>query len=203
MIIENLTTLKINQLTKAQYEAALAAGTVNENELYMTEIEGDVIEEIQLNGTPISPTSGVVNIDITEYVAENGGKIDSISVNGVTQTIDEKSVNLNVPTNSEFNTHINNSNIHITSEERTKWNAKSDFSGDYNDLTNQPIIPTVPSNVSAFNNDAGYLTEHQDISGKADKNLSNVDNETFKAKVEASGFTSGTQVQFCKWEATD
>ena len=37
MIIENLTTLKINQLTKAQYEAALAAGTVNENELYMTE----------------------------------------------------------------------------------------------------------------------------------------------------------------------
>ena len=37
MIIENLTTLKINQLTQAQYKAALAAGTVNENELYMTE----------------------------------------------------------------------------------------------------------------------------------------------------------------------
>ena len=36
MITENLTTLKINQLTKAQYEAALAAGTVNENELYAT-----------------------------------------------------------------------------------------------------------------------------------------------------------------------
>lgn len=30
-------------------------------------------------------------------------------------------------------------------------------------------IPTVPTNVSEFNNDAGYLTEHQDISGKADK----------------------------------
>ena len=138
-----------------------------------------------------------------EYVEQNGSKITKILINGVEQTINEKSVDLDVPTNSEFNTHINNSNIHITSEERTKWNAKSDFSGDYNDLTNQPIIPTVPSNVSAFNNDAGYLTEHQDISGKADKNLSNVDNETFKAKVEASGFTSGTQVQFCKWEATD
>ena len=138
-----------------------------------------------------------------EYVEQNGSKITKILVNGVEQTINEKSVNLDVPTNSEFNTHINNSNIHITSEERTKWNAKSDFSGDYNDLTNQPIIPTVPSNVSAFNNDAGYLTEHQDISGEADKNLSNVDNETFKAKVEASGFTSGTQVQICKWEAAD
>ena len=30
------------------------------------------------------------------------------------------------------------------------------------------LIPTVPTNVSAFNNDAGYLTQHQDISGKAD-----------------------------------
>ena len=36
MNIENLTTLKINQLTQAQYDAALAAGTINENELYAT-----------------------------------------------------------------------------------------------------------------------------------------------------------------------
>ena len=39
------------------------------------------------------------------------------------------------------------------------------FSGDYNDLNNKPTIPTVPTNVSAFYNDAGYLTEHQDLSG--------------------------------------
>ena len=32
-------------------------------------------------------------------------------------------------------------------------------SGNYNDLSNKPTIPTVPTNVSAFNNDAGYLTE--------------------------------------------
>lgn len=31
-------------------------------------------------------------------------------------------------------------------------------SGDYNDLTNKPSIPTVPSNVSAFTNDANYIT---------------------------------------------
>lgn len=36
------------------------------------------------------------------------------------------------------------------------WN--STFSGDYNDLSNKPTIPVVPTNVSAFNNDAGYLT---------------------------------------------
>ena len=31
-------------------------------------------------------------------------------------------------------------------------------SGSYNDLSNKPTIPTVPTNVSSFNNDAGYLT---------------------------------------------
>lgn len=30
-----------------------------------------------------------------------------------------------------------------------------------------PTVPTIPTNVSAFTNDAGYLTTHQDISGKA------------------------------------
>ena len=36
--------------------------------------------------------------------------------------------------------------------------AANGFSGDYNDLTNRPTIPTVPTNVSAFTNDAGYIT---------------------------------------------
>ncbi|MBR4637530.1 MAG: fibrobacter succinogenes major paralogous domain-containing protein [Bacteroidales bacterium] len=36
--------------------------------------------------------------------------------------------------------------------------AGNSFSGDYNDLTNTPAIPTVPTNVSAFTNDAGYIT---------------------------------------------
>lgn len=33
-------------------------------------------------------------------------------------------------------------------------------SGDYDDLSNKPTIPTVPTNVSAFINDAGYLTDY-------------------------------------------
>ena len=39
-------------------------------------------------------------------------------------------------------------------------------------LAKRNDIPTVPSNVSAFQNDAGYLTDHQDISGKQDKQTS-------------------------------
>ena len=52
--------------------------------------------------------------------------------------------------------------------------SASDGSGNYatQDFVRSEIskinIPTVPTNVSAFTNDAGYLTEHQDISGKQD-----------------------------------
>lgn len=51
------------------------------------------------------------------------------------------------------------------------WNAKySKPSGGIpaSDLASG-VIPTIPTNVSSFTNDAGYLTQHQDISGKADK----------------------------------
>lgn len=46
----------------------------------------------------------------------------------------------------------------ITANDITNWNGKSDFSGSYDDLTDKPTIPTVPTNVSAFTNDAGYIT---------------------------------------------
>ena len=45
MITENLSTLKIHKLTKAQYERELAAGTIDSNALYLTPDE-----EIDLSG---------------------------------------------------------------------------------------------------------------------------------------------------------
>lgn len=101
---------------------------------------------------------------------------------------------------ANLNAHTSDTDIHISESEREYWNAKSDFSGSYNDLTNKPtipsisglatedyvddkvgaitvesigalpnttVIPTVPTNVSAFTNDAGYLTEHQSLDGFA------------------------------------
>lgn len=40
-------------------------------------------------------------------------------------------------------------------------------------LPNTTVIPTVPTNVSAFTNDAGYLTEHQSLNGYATENYVN------------------------------
>ena len=61
-------------------------------------------------------------------------------------------------TNTSLNNHINDNVKHITSAERTAWNNKSDFSGSYNDLTDKPTIPIVPTKVSAFENDSKYIS---------------------------------------------
>ena len=56
---------------------------------------------------------------------------------------------------------ISNDTIFLTGGSYVKLPAAAvGFSGDYNDLVNTPTIPTVPTNVSAFNNDAGYITSY-------------------------------------------
>lgn len=47
----------------------------------------------------------------------------------------------------------------VTDAEKAAWNGKSNFSGNYADLNGKPTIPVVPTNVSVFKNDAGYVTE--------------------------------------------
>ena len=48
----------------------------------------------------------------------------------------------------------------LDSKANTSSLASVATSGNYNDLSNKPTIPTVPTNVSAFINDAGYLTSY-------------------------------------------
>lgn len=60
-------------------------------------------------------------------------------------------------------------------------------------LPTSTVIPTVPDNVSAFRNDAGYLTEHQDISGKLDASELPTAINTALAQAKASGEFDGPQ----------
>ena len=87
---------------------------------------------------------------------------------------------------TDLHSHSNKTILdEITTSKITEWDNKSDFSGNYNDLTNKPTIPTKTSqltNDSGFIttvpseyitetelNAKGYLTQHQDISHKVDK----------------------------------
>lgn len=123
---------------------------------------------------------------------QGGGTID-VPVGDLIAGLQTEITSLNM-LDADLVDDTNSAHKFVTSQEKTTWNNKSDFSGSYNDLTdkptipaaqiqsdwnqtdssakdfikNKPTIPVVPTNVSAFNNDAGYLTQHQDISGKED-----------------------------------
>ena len=79
--------------------------------------------------------------------------------------------------------HTANTEIHVTANDKSTWNAKSDFSGSYNDLTDKPTIPTVPTSNTAFTNDAGYITSSA-LNGYA---------ESTAVTEEISAATSGLQ----------
>ena len=60
---------------------------------------------------------------------------------------------------TDLHSHNNKTILdNITSAKVSEWNNKSTFSGNYNDLTNKPTIPTIPTNISSFTNDSGYIT---------------------------------------------
>lgn len=134
------------------------------------------INNIELNGNKTSSDLGLQpagNYALESEVPTKTSDLtnDSGFITGYTETD---------PTVPSYVKNISQANI-------TSWNNKSDFSGNYNDLTNKPTIPVVPTNVSAFTNDVGYLTEHQDISGKANK-ISVVQTSTSTIEINSNTF---------------
>lgn len=112
-------------------------------------------------GTYSKPSGGIPKSDLASDVKTSLGKADT-ALQSFTET------------DPIFTASVAHG---IKSSDITNWNNKSDFSGSYDDLTNKPTIPTVPTKLSAFTDDLGsspththsqYLTQHQDISGKAD-----------------------------------
>ncbi len=61
-------------------------------------------------------------------------------------------------TDASSNAYILNKPELFSGDYNDLQNKPALFDGDYNSLTNTPAIPTVPTNVSAFTNDAGYIT---------------------------------------------
>jgi hypothetical protein len=66
---------------------------------------------------------------------------------------------------STVENHINDTNAHITSSERTKWNAKSEFSGSYNDLTDKPNITDDGSDAYLIADKSGNVIAKIDAAG--------------------------------------
>ena len=146
---------------------------------------------------------------LTEIAGKKVDKVDGKGLSTNDYTTEEKNKLAGIAPGAEVNV-------------QSDWNATS---GDAM-ILNKPAIPTVPTNVSAFTNDAnyakvdeiptktsqltndsGYLTTHQDISGKVDKvdgkGLSTNDYTT-EEKNKLAGIAAGAEVNVqSDWNATE
>lgn len=75
------------------------------------------------------------------------------------------------------------------------YNITDAFSGDYNDLTNKPVIPTIPTTNSSFTNDSGYITS-ADLNNLSIDLLQDVDTTTPPTNGQVLVWNSTTNV----WE---
>lgn len=117
--------------------------------------------------TEIERLKSVKNYDDTEIKTELAKKANSTDV---TKEISDKIAEVISDAPESFNTlkeisdwisgHENDASA-MNSAIKDNKNAITTLQADKADKTE---IPTVPTNVSDFTNDAGYLTEHQDIS---------------------------------------
>ena len=126
---------------------------------------------------------------IPNYVEVNGGKIDTIKVNGTAQTIADKTVNITVPTKTS---DLANDSGYLTSAPVTSVNSKTGAvvltANDVGALPSDTVIPTVNNAALTIRRngvDVGSFTANSandvnvDINVPTDKSdigLGNVDN---------------------------
>lgn len=145
------------QADRAEAAAANAQAYADEAKRVASELQDGIAQEVQnalgenyYTKPEVDEALGNVKVDLTGYATEQYVQ-DEIAKVDVSEQLPNNLSDL-----AEDETHRL-----VTDEEKQAWNAKSEFSGNYSDLTG------APTKVSAFENDAGYLTEHQDLSDYA------------------------------------
>lgn len=127
----------------------------------------DKFEGGLLTATDYKWLSGVL-----EEVEELASKLPKFSIEVVaelpTENISDTTVYL-IPSSSSTSGNLYDEYIYVNK----KWELLGSQSVDLSGYAKKSDIPTVPTKVSAFENDAEYLTQHQDISGKLNVSGSN------------------------------
>ena len=113
-------------------------------------------------------TKSEVDLKIDEAISGGGDLQNYYTKSEVDTALGNKanSADLaNVATSGDYNDLSNKPTI-PNAQIQSDWNQDDSTQLDF--IKNKPTIPVIPTNVSEFTNDAGYLTQHQDISGKQD-----------------------------------
>lgn len=154
------TSQSLTDTQKSQARTNIGAGTSSFSGSYT-----------DLSNKPTIPSKVSELTNDSNYITSSGAPVQS--VDGSTGAVTTSAIK-----------YVSQS---LTTAQKTQARANigagtSSFSGSYNDLSNKP---TIPSKTSELTNDSGYLTSHQDISGKQDKS-------SLETDVAAAGFTKNT-----------
>ena len=117
--------------------------------------------DLSAYATEAELNTAIANISIPTNVSELTNDAGYITNTAIADFITEEAIDSKIASAVSGGT-VDLSNFVTESELNTAITALNNFSGDYNDLTNAPTIPVVPTNVAAFINDAGYQTA-QDV----------------------------------------
>ena len=143
---------------------------------------------------PSEPTSRV-EYYLAEIVAQGGigGKLKPKPVAAL-PTVGESGILYLVPVQGTSGQNTHDEYFWVEEESKYELLGQAKIEIDLSDYALKSELPTVPTDVSAFANDAGYLTQHQDISDKVDKvagkDLSTEDYTTAE-KDKLAGIASG------------
>jgi hypothetical protein len=130
---------------------------------YATETSGgfnEIVDKSKIkNDLTTSSTSSGYVLDARQGKVLDESKQDTLVSGTNIKTINNQSLlgsgNISLTATETDPIFIASAAHDITSSDINNWNAKSDFSGNYNDLTNKPTIPT---KVSDLTNDTGFIT---------------------------------------------
>jgi hypothetical protein len=144
--------------TKAEVDEAISE--IDLSDYYnKTEVDGKLADKADLSAlTEDERVWGEALNDLNSRINTVSGDVaDKADVTAVTQV------------NNALTSHTANTNVHVTASEKATWNAKSDFSGDYNDLTNKlsagTNITIVDNVISATGGGGGGTVESAITSG--------------------------------------
>lgn len=138
--------------------------------------QGSSDTELYAGLTAISGSNAYQFFATPTGIFSSDGKV--LSTNDYTTT--EKNKLASIEAGAEVNptslSELSEDSTHrlVTDTEKATWNAKSEFSGNYNDLTNKP---TIPSDNTQLTNGAGYVTQTEVNTSIATKTAVNVNGQ--------------------------
>jgi len=167
-IEEIKSTLAVNELVYSTDTGELGVKKANGNiEYFMNAADIDASKQDKLiAGDNISIVGNTISASVAWQDVENKPELyNKAEINSMLDNKVDKVTGKALSTNDYTNTDKQSVEKIPTIEqgildlESDKADKSELFSGDYNDLTNKPIIPTQPTKVSELVNDSGFATE--------------------------------------------